>query len=99
MMRFKTEERPIAIQIFGYDPERLRWAAEIAEEAGADFVYINCGCPAKTFPGRRLPAKITGQEGMPGCFWGFQGNRAFSGRRAIFTVKKHFPSAISTVKT
>lgn len=47
MMRFKTEERPIAVQIFGYDAERMRWAAEIAEEAGADFVDINCGCPAK----------------------------------------------------
>ena len=47
MMRFKPEERPIAIQIFGYDVERMRWAAEIAEETGADFVDINCGCPAK----------------------------------------------------
>ena len=25
----------------------MRWAAEIAQEAGADFVDINCGCPAK----------------------------------------------------
>ncbi|HZF38905.1 MAG TPA: tRNA dihydrouridine synthase DusB [Blastocatellia bacterium] len=47
LMRFKPEERPIAIQIFGYDEVRMRWAAEIAEEAGADFVDINCGCPAK----------------------------------------------------
>jgi tRNA-dihydrouridine synthase B len=47
MMRFTPEERPIAIQIFGYDAERMRWAAEIAEETGADFVDINCGCPAK----------------------------------------------------
>ncbi|MBO0720956.1 MAG: tRNA dihydrouridine synthase DusB [Blastocatellia bacterium] len=47
MMRFHPEERPIAIQIFGYDIERMRWAAEIAEEAGADFIDINCGCPAK----------------------------------------------------
>jgi tRNA-dihydrouridine synthase B len=47
MMRFKPEERPIAIQIFGYDEVRMRWAAEIAQEAGADFVDINCGCPAK----------------------------------------------------
>ncbi len=47
MMRFAPEERPIAIQIFGYDEVRMRWAAEIAEEAGADFVDINCGCPAK----------------------------------------------------
>ncbi len=47
MMRFKPEERPIAIQIFGYDEVRMRWAAEIAQEAGADFVDINCGCPAR----------------------------------------------------
>lgn len=47
MMRFTPEERPIAIQIFGHDEVRMRWAAEIAEEAGADFVDINCGCPAK----------------------------------------------------
>jgi nifR3 family TIM-barrel protein len=47
MMRFSPEERPIAIQIFGYDEVRMRWAAELAEEAGADFVDINCGCPAK----------------------------------------------------
>jgi tRNA-dihydrouridine synthase B len=47
MMRFHPEERPIAIQIFGYDEVRMRWAAEIAEEAGADFVDINCGCPAR----------------------------------------------------
>lgn len=47
MMRFREVERPIAIQIFGYDEVRMRWAAEIAEEAGADFVDINCGCPAK----------------------------------------------------
>ncbi|MEO6724539.1 MAG: tRNA dihydrouridine synthase DusB [Blastocatellia bacterium] len=48
LMRYKPEEeRPLAIQIFGYDIERMRWAAEIAEEAGADFVDINCGCPAK----------------------------------------------------
>lgn len=47
MMRFTPDQRPIAIQIFGYDEVRMRWAAEIAEEAGADFVDINCGCPAK----------------------------------------------------
>ena len=47
MMKFTPEERPIAIQIFGYDEVRMRWAAEIAEETGADFVDINCGCPAR----------------------------------------------------
>ena len=47
MMKFTPEQRPLAIQIFGYDEVRMRWAAEIAQETGADFVDINCGCPAK----------------------------------------------------
>jgi tRNA-dihydrouridine synthase B len=47
MMKFLPEERPLSIQIFGYDEERMGMAAEIIEEAGADIVDINCGCPAK----------------------------------------------------
>jgi tRNA-dihydrouridine synthase B len=47
MMRFLPEERPLSIQIFGYDDERMAMAAEIIEESGADIVDINCGCPAK----------------------------------------------------
>lgn len=47
MMRFLPEERPISIQIFGYNEDRMAAAAEIIEEAGADIVDINCGCPAK----------------------------------------------------
>lgn len=47
LMRFLPEERPISIQIFGYDEERMRQAAEVVEEAGADIIDVNCGCPAK----------------------------------------------------
>src|SRR2546423_73330 len=45
-MRFFEEERPFAVQIFGGQPERMRMAAEMAEEVGADILDINCGCPA-----------------------------------------------------
>jgi tRNA-dihydrouridine synthase len=45
-MRFYPDERPFAVQIFGGQPERMRMAAEIAEEVGADILDINCGCPA-----------------------------------------------------
>jgi tRNA-dihydrouridine synthase B len=45
-MRFYEEERPFAVQIFGGQPERMRIAAEMAEEIGADVLDINCGCPA-----------------------------------------------------
>src|SRR5213082_1316094 len=45
-MRFFDEERPFAVQIFGGKSERMRMAAEMAEEVGADVLDINCGCPA-----------------------------------------------------
>src|SRR5438445_3633954 len=45
-MRFYLDERPFAVQIFGGQPERMRMAAEMAEEVGADILDVNCGCPA-----------------------------------------------------
>src|SRR5258707_13589958 len=45
-MRFYEDERPFAVQIFGGQPERMRMAAEMAEEIGADILDMNCGCPA-----------------------------------------------------
>lgn len=46
MMRFLDEERPFALQIFGANVRRMEMAAEMAEEAGADMLDLNCGCPA-----------------------------------------------------
>ena len=45
-MRFYEAERPFAVQVFGAQPERMRLAAEMAEEIGADILDVNCGCPA-----------------------------------------------------
>ncbi|MGH9914581.1 MAG: tRNA dihydrouridine synthase, partial [Pyrinomonadaceae bacterium] len=45
-MRFYDYERPFAVQIFGAQVERMRMAAQMAEEVGADILDINCGCPA-----------------------------------------------------
>ncbi len=45
-MRFFEDERPYAVQIFGGQPERMRMAALMAEEIGADILDVNCGCPA-----------------------------------------------------
>jgi tRNA-dihydrouridine synthase B len=45
-MRFFDYERPFAVQIFGGQPARMRMAAEMAEEVGADILDVNCGCPA-----------------------------------------------------
>lgn len=46
MMRFSEEERPYCVQIFGYDIDRMRDAAMMVQDIGADIVDINCGCPA-----------------------------------------------------
>lgn len=46
MMRFHPEEHPVGIQIFGWDIERMKAAAQMVESAGADVLDINCGCPA-----------------------------------------------------
>lgn len=46
MMRFVEEERPYCVQIFGYDVDRMRDAALMVQDIGADIVDINCGCPA-----------------------------------------------------
>src|SRR5213082_2924942 len=45
-MRFYENERPFAVQVFGGQSERMRLAAEMAEEVGADILDVNCGCPA-----------------------------------------------------
>ncbi|HKJ36438.1 MAG TPA: tRNA-dihydrouridine synthase [Solirubrobacterales bacterium] len=41
------EEHPVAIQLFGSDPEVMRDAAGIAAEAGADIIDLNMGCPVR----------------------------------------------------
>jgi len=46
MMKFSEEERPYCVQIFGYDIDRMRDAALMVQDLGADLVDINCGCPA-----------------------------------------------------
>jgi len=45
LARFLPEERPIAMQLLGSDPDLLAEAARRLEAAGADAIDLNMGCP------------------------------------------------------
>ncbi len=45
MLELGDGEQPVAIQVFGADPGVMAEAARAVEEAGADMVDINMGCP------------------------------------------------------
>src|SRR6187455_2980428 len=47
MLAFNENERPVAIQIYGGDPDRMDDAAAIVEAEGVDIVDFNMGCPVK----------------------------------------------------
>ena len=45
-------ERPVAIQIYGREPEAMVEAARIVEKAQPDIIDINFGCPVKKVAGK-----------------------------------------------
>ena len=46
-LRIARDEHPLAVQIFGSDPHVMAEAARMVEEAGADLVDVNFGCPVR----------------------------------------------------
>ncbi|MGC8861172.1 MAG: tRNA dihydrouridine synthase DusB [Armatimonadota bacterium] len=45
MIDWTDDERPVAAQVFGGDPETVAIGAKALQEAGADIVDVNMGCP------------------------------------------------------
>ena len=62
LMNLEGEKRPVAIQIFGSDPEAMSYAAKYVSNI-ADIIDINMGCPApkvvKNGDGSRLLLDLT----------------------------------------
>ncbi|MDE7413461.1 MAG: tRNA dihydrouridine synthase DusB [Muribaculaceae bacterium] len=51
-LHINNEERPVAIQIYGRDPEAMVQAARIVEKAQPNILDINFGCPVKKVAGK-----------------------------------------------
>lgn len=52
------EERPVAIQIYGREPDAVAEAAKIAEEAKPEIIDLNFGCPVKKVAGKGAGAGL-----------------------------------------
>ena len=46
-LRIHPDEHPVAIQLFGHDPDVMREAGAIVADAGADLIDLNMGCPVR----------------------------------------------------
>ncbi len=51
-LAINDKERPVAIQIYGREPDAMVEAAKIVEQAGPDILDINFGCPVKKVAGK-----------------------------------------------
>lgn len=52
------EERPVAIQLYGREPDTMAEAARISEEANPDIIDLNFGCPVKRVAGKGAGAGL-----------------------------------------
>ncbi len=64
LLAFGPDERPLAIQLFGADPEIMRRAAVRVSEFVPDIIDLNLGCPVKKVVTRNGGAAILKDLGL-----------------------------------
>jgi len=64
MAAYDPQERPLAMQLLGSDPQALIRAAHRCEELGADIVDLNMGCPMPKITGKGKGAAL--MKDVPG---------------------------------
>lgn len=57
-LTISDEERPVAIQIYGREPDSMAQAAQIVEQARPDIIDLNFGCPVKKVAGKGAGAGL-----------------------------------------
>ena len=55
---FDEHEHPIAVQVFGSEPEIMADGAQVIAERKPDMIDINCGCPVKKIVTRNAGAAL-----------------------------------------
>src|SRR5205823_13471189 len=58
MATYYPQEKPLAMQLLGCDPQALVRAAYRCEELGADIVDLNMGCPMPKITGKGKGAAL-----------------------------------------
>jgi len=64
MAKTAREESPLAVQIFGSDPDIMAEAARIGESLGAAIIDINMGCPQRKVVKNRAGAALMRDEAL-----------------------------------
>ncbi len=55
---FEADEFPIAVQLFGSEPDVMAEGARVVAERNPDIIDINCGCPVKKIVTRNAGAAL-----------------------------------------
>ena len=64
MTQTVPEDRPVVLQLFGADPEKMGEAAEIVSDMAVDIIDINMGCPVKKVVKKGAGAALMNDPGL-----------------------------------